>query len=495
MTTRVPSLSKSRYQKGLQCHRQLWWECHRKDLADPIPEVRQAIFDRGHTVGELARLRFPEGRLIEAGHRQGALALRQTAERIAGGAPTLFEAAFAGDEVFVRADIVQAAPGGLWDLIEVKQSAGAKDEHVTDLAVQMHSLESAGLPIRSASVLHIDKQYLWPGGDYDPQALFALEDVTDRARAHQAEVPTRLAEMRRMLRGPCPEVRYGTHCRKPYDCAFLGHCHSALPDFPVTELPWVTDEQLAALQAEGILAVEDVPPACRHLQPRQRSVCRAAVERRVEYGPGLATSLAGLEAPVYFLDFETVMPALPLYPGTRPYQTIPVQWSLHRFDGNGGLAHLDYLHQEPKDPRPALVESLLQAVGDGGSIVVYSSFEKTRLSELADELPAHGGPLRRVQTRLFDLEKVIKAHVQHHAFRGRSSLKRVLPALVPALGYEGLAVQDGQAAMIRYEDCLRRGVDGPSREALWADLREYCALDTLGLFRVYRHLCEAAGLD
>ncbi|HZJ02645.1 MAG TPA: DUF2779 domain-containing protein, partial [Thermoleophilia bacterium] len=230
MAARVPNLSKSRYQKGLQCHRQLWLECFRRQLADPISDTTRALFDMGHRVGELARERYRGGVLVEADYRQGALALQTTRELMREGAEALFEAAFDGDGVFVRVDVLLKAPDGCWDVIEVKQSTKAKEEHVTDAAAQVHSIERSGFSVRSAAILYVNREYIWEGGDYDPHRLFALEDVTDQVRSHLEILPARLAEMRRMLGGDCPEKRFGEHCRKPYDCAYLGHCHASLPD-------------------------------------------------------------------------------------------------------------------------------------------------------------------------------------------------------------------------------------------------------------------------
>ena len=72
------SLSKSRFQYGLQCLKRLYLETYHRDLADPVSSERQAIFDAGHAVGELARQRFPGGALVEEAHFEHNQAVRKT---------------------------------------------------------------------------------------------------------------------------------------------------------------------------------------------------------------------------------------------------------------------------------------------------------------------------------------------------------------------------------------------------------------------------------
>src|SRR5680860_156808 len=180
---RVPRFSKSRFQTGLQCHKKLWLSCFEPGLADPVDEIRQAIFDQGHRVGELARGRFPGGVLVTEDHTQSAAALRTTAELIAAGAHCLYEAAFEFDGVLVRADVIVRLPDGRWDLVEVKSTGKAKPEHVTDVAIQLYVLEGAGLAVGAAGVLHLNTAYSCPGDAYDLDALFSVVDVTEEARA------------------------------------------------------------------------------------------------------------------------------------------------------------------------------------------------------------------------------------------------------------------------------------------------------------------------
>jgi len=485
---RPPRLSKSRYQYGLQCQKRLWLECYRRELADSIDEAKQAIFDQGHRVGELARERFPGGDLVAEDYTQSTAALRTTADLIASGSPCLYEAALIYDDVLVRPDILLRAADGRYDLIEVKSTSRVKPEHVTDAGVQTYVVEGAGSPVARTCVMHLNTDYVYQGGAYDLNGLFSLVDVTAEVRDYLPEVPDRLREMKAMLAGECPERMIGMHCSAPYDCGFIGHCHSFLPDFPVTEIPRIKADVLDQLLMDGIYGIHDVPPDYPALSPAQRNACDLIQSGEPRFGAGLSAALAALAYPVHFLDFETYMPALPLFPGTRPYQTLPAQWSCHTLNAGGTLEHADFLHQDRSDPRLPFVKSLLAALDGQGSIVVYSSYEKTRLSALAEELPDLAAAIEAIKCRLVDLEKVIKAHVQHPDFHGRSSLKFVMPALVDGLSYDGSAIQNGGVAALRYEAAILGELPEPERQQIFADLRAYCAIDTLGLVRVVEEL-------
>lgn len=484
MASRLPGLSKTRFQAGLQCPKQLWLRCYRPELADSVSEAQQAIFDQGHRVGDLARRRFPGGTLVTEDHLHGAAALRTTEDRLSQGCRCLYEGALRHDGVLVRPDILVEEAGG-WSLIEVKSTTEVKAEHHTDLAIQAYVLRGAGLHPGRSCLLHLNRGYVYPGGRYDLQQLFTLADLTAEVEALLPQIPGMLAELQECLLGPCPEPLVGRHCTTPYNCAFLGHCHSSLPKHPVTEIPRVSDEVLHGLLASGISCAADVPPFYPGLTPSQRTACQILRTGRPRIGAGLAGDLQELHPPLHFLDFETLMPALPLHPGTHPYHLLPVQWSCHTLRADGSLEHREFLHEADTDPRLPVARSLLQALSsDPGTIVVYHAHEERVLSSLAVDLPQLAPALHGLRERLFDLHRVIATHVQHPDFHGRTSLKHVLPALVNDLSYADLAIRDGQAAMLRYQTAVYGTVSEEERQHVFADLRAYCGMDTLALVRL-----------
>ncbi len=485
---RTPRLSKSRFQGGLQCHKKLWLTCFEPHMADPIDEIQEAIFAQGHKVGELARERYPGGVLVAEDHTRSGAALETTAKLIAGGSACIYEAAFEHNGVLVRADVIIRRPGGRWDLVEVKSTSKVKPQHVTDAAIQLYVLEGAGLEVQAAGVLHLDTGYVHAGGAHDLDALFSLTDVTEEARTFLPHIPGLLADMTAMLADDCPDVRVGRRCTEPYDCDFRGHCHSCLPEFPVTEMPRIDSDVLDALLAEGICSMRDVPPDYPGLNETQVAACALVREGVPRFGPELAEALRGLAYPLNFLDFETMGAALPVYPNTRPYQALPMQWSCHILHADGSLEHREFLHEEPTDPRRSFAESLLSRLPAEGPIVVYSSYENTVLSSLAADLPDLAAVIASLQTRLFDLLPLVRRFVRHPDFHGRASLKMVLPALVHDLSYHGLNIQNGAVAGLRYAAAFTDDRPDAERRRLFDDLRAYCATDTLALVRLFETL-------
>jgi predicted RecB family nuclease len=487
-------LSKSRFQKGRQCEKALWLSVHTPERADPVSEAKQWIFDQGTEVGRLSQGLFPGGVEVTEDYRHTDEALATTGRLLAEGATVLYEPAFNFDDVLVRVDVLVAAGDGSWDLYEVKSSASLKPENITDAAVQIYVVEGAGLPIRRAHIVHLDTSYVWEGGEYDLSRLFASEDVTADARALLPEVPGILAEFRAMLAGPEPEIRIGMRCRTPYTCDFSGYCHASLGDeHPLTELPYLSEQALHALLDLGITGIGDIPDDFSLLSPSQAAIVRVVKTGLPEVDPAsIARELAQLTWPVYHLDFETVNPALPLWPGTHPYTTVPFQYSVHVHHEDGSYEHREHLHTGTDDPRRPLAEHLIADLDAVGSILHYTRFERTRLGELAAALPDLAPALGSIVFRLVDLEPIIRHHTRHPATNGRTSIKSVLPAWCPDLSYGDLSLSDGNTASVRYLRSLRGLLPPDETAALHAELIEYCGMDTFAMLRLLETLREHA---
>ena len=494
-----PSLSKSRFQYGLQCLKRLYLETNNRELADPVAPVLQARFDTGTAVGELAQQRFPGGTLIEESYRAHESAVTRTQALLSDFlTPALYEAAFTYRGIRTRVDVLARNPAGGFDLIEVKSTTGVKEEHITDAAIQLYAVEGSGVPITNAWLMFLNNRYVYEGGDHDLEQLFTLEDVTDRARQFVADsVPGELERMWTALRADeIPDIVTGPHCLRPYRCSFFDYCHGDEPANSIRELPGRLDPHLEEkLNAAGIATIGNIPSDGETdtlLTQMQRRVRDSVASGEPFVGPDLGSALSEIEFPISFLDFEAVSHAVPVYIGTRPYQPIPFQWSLYVREESGELRHAEFLNDDVDDPRERLITALLEATPPTGSIVAYSPYERVTILGLARDFPRYAKPLRALADRIVDMLQIVRQHYYHPAFHGSFSIKSVLPALAPDLTYADLAINEGTLAAISYQRMIAPETPADERERLRADLLTYCDRDTEAMIRVYDALRQAA---
>jgi len=483
----VRHLSKSRFTAGLQCHRLLWWQLREPDAPElTAGPVDQAILDQGTRVGELARSYVPGGRLVDLPYDAFAARIDATRQLLADGVPAIYEASFSADHLYAAVDILTREPDGL-HLIEVKSTTRLKEEHLPDVAIQLHVLRRCGLEPAQAELMHLNRACTYPR----LEDLFVREDVTVEARALQPALPAEIEAQLRMLAGPLPDVATGPQCRRPRRCPFYDRCHRVLPPHHVSTLYRVR-EAGADLVARGYETIDRLPAA--GLSPVQRRQRQAVRTGRLIVEPGLAAALRTFREPLNFLDFETVGFAIPVWDGCHPYDAIPAQFSCHHLAADGTLTHDEWIADGPGDPRPELARRLLDACPGRGTIVAYNAgFERRGIETLADGVPHLADDLLAVAGRLADLLPVVRDHVYHPGFGGSFSLKAVLPALVPGPGYDDLEIAEGTIASVELERLMFDTTMGAEEQQhLRRVLLRYCARDTLGLVGLLGRLRELA---
>jgi hypothetical protein len=480
-------LSKSRYLDGRQCHRLLWWKVHDRKAEELLPSPGDAAFlADAIAAGERARAFAPGGVLVDRPFYDVDGKLADTQSALSAGAKRIYEAAFLEDAVFVAVDILEAGASG-FTLVEVKSSLEAKDEHIDDLAVQMHVVRAAGLDVRRVEVMHLNRDCRHP----DLSNLFVRADLTAEVERRLPEVPARIAEQLRVLGGPLPKIPTGRHCREPRPCPFVSRCHEVVPADHVSTLYGLRGDRLAAVLSAGYERIGELPPDLVDTDVRRRQYRAIRDGAPVVDRPALKRALDGLRGPLAFLDFETIAPAIPPWPGCRPRGPVPVQMSCHVQDPDGGSRHHAFLADGAGDPRPALAEAVLHATASTGDVLAwYAPFERECIAALAEAVPEHRAALGALAERLVDLLPIVRDHVYHPAFGGSFSLKKVLPALVPGEGYDDLAVADGMEASWRLAELLLMPERVPAGEAAArrADLLRYCEKDTFGLIRLWEVL-------
>lgn len=517
-----PVLSKSNLLAYRQCAKRLWLQVHAKELDVDTTEARVRVAEGRH-VGKVAREILGPGHTFDVMTEGAAAVITRTATKVATTSRTLsrrkplFEAGFEANGVRVFADAVIPVRGPAnelprWVIVDVKSTTKMVAVFYEDAAIQYFTAFAAGLELDAIEIALVDSDWVYGENDDDDDdgdgegssyiGLLKYVDVTQEIQDIVREIPSWIKAAQAVLANPlAPDIHTGAHCGTPYPCNFLGHCQSSEPviKYPIQWLPRVQTNALRQHLAQpNVLDMRDVPN--KLLNPSQLRVKKATLTGRKYFDiKGATQALSDYPEPIYFLDFETVADVVPRWWGTRPYQQIPFQFSLHRLGADGELSHHAFLDISGKDPRRAVAKALVKACADPngkaetttGTIFTYNvSFEARCIRELAEYVGAKsvlGKALYAIAKRLADLAPVVREHFYHPSQQGSWSLKAVLPVMIPQLNYASLdGVKNGQDAQLAYAEATDEKCVQPRITELRDQLLKYCALDTLALVAIWR---------
>lgn len=482
-------LSKSKVIAFRQCPKRLWLSKHRPELA-LSSSASEATFAAGHVIGEIARKLYGPGELLfDDAKPDLSGAITRTLEASKAGADTLFEAAYRADDTLVLADVVQIASDGA-DVIEVKSSASVKDYHVEDAATQTYVMRRNGLQVRSVRIAYVNTAFVYPGGErYD--GLLTEADITDDVTALSDEVPQWISAAKSVLAGPEPEIQPGRQCTKPFECPFYDHCNE--PDttaYPVENLPGLGARKIRALHDAGIRDARNIPPKMIDTPSLER-VYQAVVTGVEQINHAETQVLKALPYPRHYLDFETISFAVPIWAGTRPYQALPFQWSVHVERAPGELQHSGFLDLSGTNPAKACMLALIEQLAPPGPVLVFTSYERTVLKEMSRLFPDLADQLQAIIARLVDLHPIAKAGYYHRDMQGSWSIKKILPTIPGAPSYDALpGAQNGTQAQADYLEAIRPQTSENRRNEIHASLTDYCRLDTLAMVVLAEHLAR-----
>jgi len=479
------SLSKSKLLALCQCPRRLWLEQYSPELAEESAET-EARFQTGRVVGEHARQVYGKNGAHHVDNQRGLRsAVAQTSELIeAGGTEPIFEATFDHDGLTVQVDILDRSDGVL-RIVEVKSSTKFKPYHLDDCAIQAWVLEQLGQPLGQVVLAHINNEFVCHG-DGNHEGLFAEDDLTEQANERFEAMPELIAQARATLASlDEPDVAVGPHCDSPYGCPFYTHCAPPQGKYPVFGLGG-RKKKLYEIMHAGYEDLRDVPEALLSSDTQRRIQQQSRLDEAF-VGQALAKFEAELPYPRYYLDFETIGFAVPIWNDTRPYEALPFQWSCHVDHGEGGLDHEEFLDLSGEPPMCECARQLIETLGTAGPVLVYTSYEQRVINALAARYPEFELKLKAIGDRLVDLHPVTKAHYYHPDMLGSWSIKSVLPTVAPKLDYGELGeVRNGDAAQTAYLEAIKPETSASRRERLRQDLLDYCRYDTLALVELVK---------
>ena len=256
-----------------------------------------------------------------------------------------------------------------------------------------------------------------------------------------------------------------------------------------------------------------------------------------EYLPKIVKQV---EYPIHFIDFETSRMAIPYRAGMQPYEQVAFQWSCHTITEPEALPiQTEWLDLDNTFPNFQFAESLMECLGDRGTILTWATHENSVLRDIYYQMQAYDYQNPQLQTwlantaklgnkgksNLVDMNALTLKHYFHPLMKGRTSLKCVLPAVwktnpylheipwfkeyyrdidgkvlspydvLPQLqiGDRVQVVNEGAGAMLAYQDLMygenrNLGIDNQAARSQWKELLyQYCRLDTMAMVIIWTH--------
>jgi Domain of unknown function(DUF2779)/Domain of unknown function DUF83 len=492
------SISKTHYMRWRECAKNAWLSIHKPELllGIELSEYDRSVMESGIEVEEVARNLFSDGVLVTG---SPAEAQRRTAELLAQGRPTLFQAQFERDRLLAAIDVLRYdSKSDEVSICEIKSSTKVKEEHTYDLAFQVMLLRMHGFNVGRSYLLHLNPHYI-RRSDLDVHELFTTVDLTDRINLISDEVTQEIRAARDYLlaeaepNGPCSCLYRG----RSNHCSTFTYSNPHVPSYGVHDISHIgnSPNKLRTLIDAGIFSLGDVPGhivlnASQKLQVRVYQSEETIIDKEA-----IAREFAELAFPLYFIDYETFSPALPRFANYGPHDRVPVQYSLHIVGApNEEPIHRDFLFVGSGDPTADFLRSLQQHVGSFGAIIVWNkSFESQVNDAIARRVPEAGHYVADFYDRLYDLKDIFsKQHFVHKELCGKVSIKRVLPVLAPELSYSALKVQDGTSAANAWSQIMSGELNEEECADLREQLKEYCSMDSYGMYAIWRGLIQIA---
>jgi len=486
------NLSKTNYIIYRECPQNVWYKIHKPDIYSQfeLSDFEKLIIETGGEVEQIARKLFPTGILIESRDTKGQ---KLTQDYIEKKQDVLFQPVFLKNNYLAVVDILKfEQKTKSFSIYEVKSKSHIdKKTHYHDLAFQVNLLRKCGLKINKAYLIHLNSEYIRTG-KIDVSQLFKIVDVSNEVESVSGDVTIEMAEALKYIsqksepKGFCCCVYKG----RSNHCSTFKHANPQVPEYSIHDIARIGNSvaKLKELVDGNIFHLDKIPAHIK-LTDIQQSQLDAHISNKVFINKEkIAEEFKSLIFPLYFLDYETFPAAVPRFDGFSPYRQIPFQYSVHILESPSDKPnHFDFLHIEPGDPSKSFAELLQKHIGETGSIIVWNkSFECGRNDEIAVRVPTAKAFMDSIKTRVYDLEDIFKKQYYiHKDFRGGSSIKKILPVLVPKLSYKELKIQEGGNASDVWNKIVTNSFSESEKKEAVESLKTYCRFDTYAMYSIW----------
>ncbi len=484
-------LTKTDFIQYLNCRESLWLL---KNKPEDFPKGEFSLFlekliKEGYEVEEYAQKLFPNAiKLPDFGSAE------LTKQEIEQGNTQFFQATFLTEKgIFARIDILEKKDDGTWHIYEVKSSTSVKKDkkhnHLKDACFQKYAMLENGYNVSQVSIIHLNKEYIRQG-KVNPNQLLEVVEVTDQINEMYSTVVNEINSAVNFINREtinlelcsCREKTRSNHCDS------FKYFNPDIPEYSIYEIGRISAKKVVELIDQDVLAISDIPSDYVLNDKQQLQVESVRQNNPVINQKAINDKLNELTFPLHFIDYETYASAVPKIDGVRPHQHIPFQVSIHTMQVGGSIEHFEFLADalELPDSLNKLMES---TTGKSGTFISWhASFEVSRNKDMIEMLPQYEDYLAYMNNNMFDLEDVFKTDYVDCQFHGSTSIKKVLPILVPELSYKNLEVQDGTMALDTWGRMVLNDDFDENKEEVKQNLLAYCEQDTLAMVELYRRL-------
>jgi len=463
----------------LDAPRHLWAIKHDKIVKTELNTFLEHLFEQGYEVEKYAN-RYIKDYLLPL-YGSNEYSIQPTAQD--------------GDYEARTDALIKNPKTNKWDMYEIKSTNEVDKKHIYDATFQFLVFEKH-YELGDIYILHLNKEYVRKG-ELDLKELFIAENINDKV----VEAKQVVSEGRydANLIANSDKFTVAHECYKPKECPCIELCHPNLPEYSIYDVNRLTmsKKKIDALMEGGVLDVNDIPQDFE-LSDLQRKQVDVAQSNKVFIDKeAIKHHMESLVYPLYFLDYESFNPAIPMFDSYRPFDQMTFQYSLHvkRTPESSELEHYEFLETDPIDAIPNLLDSLGKDIGREGSVIVWNKgFECTQNKRMAEIHPIYKDLTDNINSRVYDLMEIFQKlmYVDNRA-KGSYSIKKILPIFDKSLNYKEMNIGDGATAMTTWNKLVNNS-EG-NKEEVRENLLRYCELDTLAMVRVLEGLLNQMRLS
>ena len=466
-------LSKTNFLHYLDCSKSLWLLKHKPSLFPP------------------KKISTYEDKLAKEGYDVQKLVQNYMSQRTDSFSYTYEKTYKTEAGLYASADIIRQNDDGTVNIYEVKSSGGIDKTHLVDATFQTITVEKTGVSVRSVYIVHLNKNYIREDA-IQVEEMMSFSLVTNQVRDMTREINVHIdAAFSLLSQNRIDETKCSClELSKSHHCESFDYFNCNIPKPSIYNLPRIHKKKLKTFVSEGRFNLAEIDET--EVSANQLNVLVAAKLGTPVINRCIIREFYNqVQYPVYFLDYETYSSAIPFVKGVKPHAHIPFQFSIHKIATkySANSQHFEYLATRAELPIN-MISSMENIIGSTGSIVSWhKSFENTRNKEMSALYPNKATFLNTISERTIDLEDIFKGGYVDIAFGGSTSIKKVLPIIVPKLNYDDLEVANGTDAMEAFNRMLTIP-EGVNKEKLRREMLEYCKLDTLAMVKIFKKMAQ-----